>query len=243
MMSTQTQPAAPDADADEPTVVVDDDKATALAALAWSHAAEDYPDTAETLLYDYVEPFVEADRTTLWLRLSVATAGAVVAILGVTLWHLLAHAGPELTPAAPTVPTSSTAAAPVPSGPDDKIVPSTTEPAPAPPPVIAEPPPVKTEAPPPPPPVAAAPEPGPRALSPDDQYLATLAQYGISSGSGDGRTLIMGHAVCRHLGIGEARDQIIGEVKQQNPALPTLSSAEIIVDSAIGIYCPQYTGR
>lgn len=37
MMSTQTQPAAPDPDPDpdEPTVVVADDKATALAELAW----------------------------------------------------------------------------------------------------------------------------------------------------------------------------------------------------------------
>ena len=130
-MSTQTQPPAPEDG--EPTVVVDDYKATTLAALAWSDA-EDYPDDAD--------PFDDSDRTTFWLRLSVATAAAVVVVLGVTRCYVLSQrAEPEPT-AAPAVPASSTAvAAPVPPGPDDKIVPSTTvEAVPAPPPVIAEPP-------------------------------------------------------------------------------------------------------
>jgi hypothetical protein len=139
-MSTQTQPAAPDAD--EPTAIVADDKATELAALAWSDDDDD-----ETVLYDDVEPFDDADLTTFWLRVYAGIIAAVVVVLGVVLWYVLSQRiEPEPT-AAPAVPTSSAVAAPVPSGPDDKIVPSTTEPAPARPPVIAEPPPVTTEAP------------------------------------------------------------------------------------------------
>jgi len=75
MMSTQTQPAAPDAD--EPTAIVADDKATALAAVAWS--ADD----------DDTELFDDDEGTTFWLRLYVGITAAVVLVLGVVLWFVL----------------------------------------------------------------------------------------------------------------------------------------------------------
>ncbi|MDT5172113.1 MAG: hypothetical protein QOD02_5491 [Mycobacterium sp.] len=72
MMSAQTQPAAPDAG--KPTVVVADDKATALAGLAWSAAADD-----ETFSFD------QHDHTTFWLRLYVGILAAVIVALAVAL--------------------------------------------------------------------------------------------------------------------------------------------------------------
>src|ERR1700722_11267112 len=68
---------------DDNTVIVPDirpTKATALAAVAWS--ADDGDDA--TVLYDDDED--DADRTTFWLRLFVATGAAVVLVLGIVLW-------------------------------------------------------------------------------------------------------------------------------------------------------------
>ena len=102
--------AAPDAG--EPTVVVADVKATALAGLAWS---EDDGDD-ETIQFD-------ADRTTtFWLWLNVATTAALVLVLGVVLWFVLSeHRQPARDDASPAssapdvmVPSSPPAAAPAP---------------------------------------------------------------------------------------------------------------------------------
>src|ERR1700761_6603520 len=169
MMSTQTQPAAPDAG--EPTAVVADDKTAALAGLAWSDTDDD-----EMFSFD------QRDRTTFWLRLYAGTIAAVVVVLGVTLWYVLGQRAEPKPAAAPTVPASSAAvAAPLPSGPDDKIVPSTPEPAPAPPPVIAEPPPVTTEAPS--PTTVYVPTPAPAPVTPhrsgaDEAFLDALREDG-----------------------------------------------------------------
>ena len=76
-MSTQIQAAAPDAG--EPTVIVADDNATALAGLAWSDTDDD-----ETFSFD------QHDRTTFWLRLYVGTIAVVVVVLGVMPWTVLA---------------------------------------------------------------------------------------------------------------------------------------------------------
>ena len=138
MMSTQTQSAA--ADAGEPTVVVADDKATALAGLAWS-AAEDYSDDDELIR----RRARQHDVVAAVLRRGAA---AIVAILAVKLWSVLsARQEPA---AAVAVPSSRAPDGMAPSTPAREPSP-TPEPAPAPPLVIAAPPPVTTEAPPPPP--------------------------------------------------------------------------------------------
>ncbi len=123
---------------DDDTVIVPDirpTKATALAAVAWS--ADDGDDA--TVLYDDDED--DADRTTFWLRLFVATGAAVVLVLGIVLWFVLSsHHQPARDDAVPAssapdvvLPSSPAAAAPVP-------MPSAA-PAPTPPPVAAAPPP------------------------------------------------------------------------------------------------------
>ncbi|MFZ0226058.1 MAG: DUF732 domain-containing protein [Mycobacterium sp.] len=225
-MSTQTQAAAPDAG--EPTLVVADDKATALAALAWSDA-EDYPDD-ETELFDDAD-----DRTTFWLRLYVAIVAAVVVVLGVTLgWVLSEHREPV---AAVAVPTSSApiATAPVPSGPDDSVMPSTTEPAPTPPPVIAEPPPVTTEVPPP-PPVPVNPD-----ADADRLFIEMLHGYGITTTQGSAAEIKAAHAACRLFNSGESFDSIAAEMVRENPAM-TRDAALFVVDTAVKVYCPAQVG-
>ncbi|MFZ0715747.1 DUF732 domain-containing protein [Mycobacterium sp.] len=232
-MSTQTQPAAPDGD--EPTAIVADDKATVLVALAWSDA-EDYPDDAETI--------DDADRTTFWLRLSVATAAAVVLVLGVVLWYVLGQRTEREPAAAPAVPMSSAAAAPVPSGPDDKIVPSTTESAPAPPPVIAEPPPVTTEAPA--PTTVYVPTPAPAPVTPhrsgaDAAFLDALREDGIIV-TNPAEAIAGGRQACEYIAAGHTAHDAMRLSIANNPTL-TPENASILIGAAIGAYCPQYTGR
>jgi hypothetical protein len=225
MMSTQTQAAAPDAG--EPTVVVADDKATALAGLAWSDADDD-----ETFSFEH-------DRTTFWLRLYVGITAAVVVFLGVVLWYVVGqHPEPEPA-AAPAVPVSSApiVTAPAPSGPDDQIVPSTTtEPAPAPQPVIAAPPPVTTEVPLPPPPPLPAPVP----VDPDADrlYIEMLHGYGITTTQGSAAEIHAAHSVCRLRGNGEAPDHIAAEMVRENPGM-SLDSALFVVGAAMRVYCPE----
>jgi hypothetical protein len=249
-MSTQTQPAAPGADEPETELgqthkapempVAWSETGVTMRADLWLPGEDDDELAVETLLYpDTKTPEPErmpwGDAWSAAMVILIVASVATVAIL--TIW--LAHRADV-----PALPETSVAA-PVTSSPDDRIVPPPVAPAP-PPPVAAPAPPTVTETVTPAPvapPVAAVPIPVPvPPMSPDDRYIATLAQYGISSGSGDAHTLHMGHAVCKHLGTGEPRDQIIGEVKQANPALPTIDAARIIVDSAINVYCPQYGG-
>jgi hypothetical protein len=234
MMSTQTQSAAPDDD--EPTAVVADDKATALAELAWS--ADDVDD--DTGLFDDAN----VDRTTFWLRLSVATAAAVVVVLAVVLWYVLGQRTEPEPTAAPVVPTSSAVAAPVPSGPDDKIVPSTTEPAPAAPPVIAEPPPVTTEAPA--PTAVYVPTPAPAPVTPhrsgaDGAFLDALREDGIIV-TNPAEAIAGGRQACQLIAAGHTAHDIMRQAIAENPTLTT-ENASMLIGAAIGAYCPQYTGR
>jgi hypothetical protein len=240
-MSTQTQPAAPHAD--EPTAMVADDKATELAALAWSDDDDD-DDDDETVLYDDVDPFDDADLTTFWLRVYAGIIAAVVVVLGIVLWYVLSQRiEPEPT-AAPAVPTSSAVAAPVPSGPDDKIVPSTTEPAPARPPVIAEPPPVTTEAPT--PTTVYVPTPAPAPVTPhrsgaDAAFLDALREDGIIV-TNPAEAIAGGRQACELIAAGHTAHDIMRRAIAENPTL-TPENASILIGAAIGAYCPQYTGR
>ena len=236
-MSTQTQPAAPDAD--EPTAIVANDKATELAALAWSDDNDD-----ETVLYDDVEPFDDADRTTFWLRVYAGIIAAVVVILAVVLWYVLSQRTEPKPTAAPAVPTSSAVAAPVPSGPDDKIVPSTTEPVSAPPPVVAEPPPVRTEAPA--PTTVYVPTPVPAPVTPhrsgaDAAFLDALRQDGIIV-TNPAEAIAGGRRACELIAAGRTAHDIMRQAINENPTL-TPENASILIGAAIGAYCPQYTGR
>jgi serine/threonine protein kinase, bacterial len=238
-MSTPTQPAAPDAD--EPTAIVADDKASELAALAWS---DDDDDDDQTVLYDDVEPFDDADRTTFWLRVYAGIIAAVVVLLAVVLWYVLSQRTEPEPTAAPAIPTSSAVAAPVPSGPDDKIVPSTTEPVPTPPPVIAEPPPVTTEAPS--PTTVYVPTPAPAPVTPhrsgaDAAFLDALREDGIIV-TNPAEAIAGGRQACELIGAGHTAHDIMRRAIAENPTL-TPENASILIGAAIGAYCPQYTGR
>jgi Protein of unknown function (DUF732) len=222
-MSTQTQAAAPDAG--EPTVVVADDNATALAGLAWSDTDDD-----ETFSFD------QHDRTTFWLRLYVGTIAVVVVVLGVTLWYVLSQR-PEPEPAAaPRVPVSSAAVAtPVPSGPDDQVVPSTTESAA--PPVITEPPPVTTEAPP--PVTTSAPLQGdPQAR--DAAFIRSMRAHGMTFAS-EAAAIEAARGVCANLGQGYAEPNVATALRNANPDLSSLSAYEFLGLSTT-FYCPQFNG-
>ena len=222
-MSTQTQAAAPDAG--QPTVIVADDNATALAGLAWSDADDD-----EKFSFD------QHDRTTFWLRLYVATIAVVVVVLGVTLWYVLSQR-PEPEPAAaPRVPVSSAAVAtPVPSGPDDKGVPSTTESAP--PPVITEPPPVTTEAPP--PVTTSAPLQGdPQAR--DAAFIRSMQAHGMTFAS-EAAAIEAARKVCADLGQGYSEPNVVAALRNANPGLTSPSAYEFLGLSTT-FYCAQFNG-
>jgi hypothetical protein len=225
-MSTQTQAAAPDAG--EPTVIVADDKATALAALAWSDTDDD-----ETFAFD------QHDRTTFWLRLYVGTIAVVVVVLGVTLWYVLSQR-PEPEPAAaPSVPVSSAAVpAPVPSGPDDEVVPSTTvEAAPSPPPVIAEPPPVTTEVPP--PVTTSAPHEGdPQGR--DAAFIGSMQAHRMTFAS-EAEAIAAARGVCADLGHGYSEPNVVAALRNANPGLTSPSAYEFLGLSTT-FYCPQFNG-
>jgi serine/threonine-protein kinase len=237
-MSTQTQPAA--ADAGEPTAIVADDKATVLAGLAWSDDTEDYDEAFDGL----------RDRTTLWLRLFVATAAAVVLVLGVVLWFVLSdHHEPAAAVAAPAP--SAPDVAP-PSGPDDKIVPSAVAPAPAPPPIAAAPPEptstvTVTETPtlaaPPPVQTVAPPRPSAAALrsGTDESFIAALREDGIIV-TNPAEIIGGGHRACELIAAGHTAHDVMRLAIAENPTL-TPEDASILIGAAIGAYCPQYTGR
>ena len=217
MMSTQTQPATPDAD--EPTVIVTDEKATALAGLGWSDA-EDYDAAFDDL----------RDHTTLWLRFFVGITAAVVVILAIVLWSVLSeHQAVEEAPAAALsapdviVPSSPPAAAPAP-------IPS-EEPAP-PPPVIAAPPPVSTEAPPP-PPRPTTPDP-----NTDSEFLNSLNRAGITIN--DAPTAIRGgHAVCTYIvDDGHTPREAAEKARQTSPSL-SVAQAETYIAISVESFCPQ----
>jgi hypothetical protein len=212
-MSTQTQAAAPDAG--EPTVIVADDYATALAGLAWSDADDD-----ETFSFD------QHDRTTFWLRLYVGTIAVVVVVLGVTLWYVLSQR-PEPEPAAaPRVPVSSApVATPVPSGPDDQVVPSTTESAP---------PPVTTEAPP--PVTTSAPhQGGPQAR--DAAFIRSMQAHGMTFAS-EAAAIEAARGVCAKLGQGYSEPNVATALRNANPGLSSPSAYEFLGLSTT-FYCPQ----
>jgi|GEM_PF-1968472 serine/threonine protein kinase, bacterial len=240
-MSTQIQPAAPNDD--EPTAIVADDKATVLAGLAWSDDTEDYDEAFDEL----------RDRTTLWLRLFVATATAVVLVLGVVLWFVLSdHHEPAAAVAAPAPSTPDVA--PIPSGPDDKIVPSAVAPAPppiaAPPPeptqtvtvtptpALAAPPPVQTvqTVAPPRPTVAAPPRSGA-----DEAFIAALREDGIIV-TNPAEIIGGAHRACEYIAAGHTAHDTMRLAIAENPTL-TPENASILIGAAIGAYCPQYTGR
>jgi hypothetical protein len=234
MMSTQTQAAAPDAG--EPTAVVTDDKATALVGLAWSDADDD----------DDAELFEDADRTTFWLRLYVGTTAAVVLVLGVVLWFVLSdHHEPAAAVAAPAPSPPDVA---LPSGPDDKIVPSAV--APAPPPIAAPPPePTQTVTVTPtlaaPPPVQTVAPPRPSATAPrsgtDEAFIAALREDGIII-TNPAEIIAGGHRACEYIAAGHTAHDTMRLAIAENPTL-TLENASTLIGAAIGAYCPQYTGR
>jgi Protein of unknown function (DUF732) len=222
-MSTHTQAAAPDAG--EPTVIVDDDKAAALAGLAWSEADDD-----ETFSFD------QHDRTTFWLRLYVGTVAVVVVVLGVTLWSVLSQRREPESAAPHRAPVSSTAVVtPVPSGPDDKVVPSTTESAP--PLVIAEPPPVTTEAPP--PVTTSTPVQGdPQAR--DAAFIRSLQGHGMAFAS-EAAAIEAARGVCANLGQGYSEPNVAAALRNANPGL-TFRSAYEFLGLSTTFYCPQFNG-
>lgn len=232
-MSTQTQAAAPDAG--EPTAIVADDKATALAGLAWS-AAEDYPDDDDTELWTD-----ERGRTTVWLWFFVAVLAVIIAVLGLTLWDVLGTSAEDT--AAPA--TSTPAAAP---SPDDTVVPSTTvEPAPAPPPIAAPPPEptstvTVTETPTlaAPPPVQTVAPPRPSSAALDEQFLADLTSAGITI-TDVAAAIYGGHDTCAYLAAGHTAAEA-EETGMRNNASMTHANAIAVVDAAIAVYCPQYQG-
>jgi Protein of unknown function (DUF732) len=221
-MSTQTQAAAPDAG--EPTVIVADDKATALAGLAWSDTDD------EAFSFD------QHDRTTFWLRLYVGTIAVVVIVLGVTLWYVLSQRREPEPAAAHSVPVSSAAiAAPVPSGPDDKLVPSTTESAP--PLVIAEPPPVTTEAP---PPVTTSPPLQGEPQARDAAFIRSMQAHGMTFAS-EAAAIEAARAVCANLGQGYSEPNVATSLRHANPGLTSPSVYEFLGLSTT-FYCPQFNG-
>jgi hypothetical protein len=225
-MSTQTQAAAPDAG--EPTLIVPNDNATALAGLAWSDADDD-----ETFSFD------QHDRTTFWLRLYAGTIAVVVVVLGVMLWYVLSHRAEPEPAAAPRVPVSSAAVAtPVPSGPDDEVVPATTvEAAPAPPLVIAEPPPVTTEVPP--PSTTSAPHEGdPQGR--DAAFIKTIRTHRMTFAS-EAQAIAAARGVCADLGQGYSAPNVVAALQNANPGLNKASSYEFLGLSTT-FYCAQFNG-
>jgi len=225
-MSTQTQAAAPDAG--EPTVIVPDDNATALAGLAWSDADND-----ETFSLD------QHDRTTFWLRLYVGTVAVVVVVLGVMLWYVLSQRAEPEPVAAPRFPVSSAAiATPVPSGPDDEVVPSTTvEAAPAPPPVIAEPPPVTTEVPP--PVTTSAPHEGdPQGR--DAAFIKTMRAHRMTFAS-EAQAIAAARGVCADLDHRYSEPNVVAALRNANPGLTKASAYEFLGLSTT-FYCAQFNG-
>jgi hypothetical protein len=245
MMSSQIQPAAPDAG--EPTAIVADEKATALAALAWS--ADD--DDDETIQFDDVD-----DRTTFWLRLYVAILAAVVVISGVVLWLVLSDRHQPAEPAPVPVSSAPVAPAPVPSGPDDRIVPSAVAPSspraaapvpmppsvtqtPAPPPIAAAPPPMPTSTPVPTTVYMPVPAVPPRSGT-DEAFLAALREDGIII-TDPAEIIAGGHRACEYIAAGHTAHDTMRLAMAENSTL-TLENASTLIGAAIGAYCPQYTG-
>jgi Protein of unknown function (DUF732) len=232
-MSTQTQPAA--RDAGEPTAIVASDKATALAALAWSDADDD-----ETVEFD-------ADRTTFWLRLYAGTTAALVLILGIVLWFVLSsHHQPGQEPVAvPASTAPDVVAAPAPSGPDDRVVPSPAAPAPAPPSIAAPPPePTSTVT------VTQTPAPVAQPLDPvpavpprsgtDEAFIAALREDGIII-TNPAEIVAGAHQACAYIAAGHTAHDTMRLAMAENSTL-TPENASTLIGAAIGAYCPQYGG-
>jgi hypothetical protein len=245
-MSTQTQPAAAP-DAGEPTAIVADDKATALAALAWSEDAEDYP-AAEKKPAKKPEPErlhqPWGDAWSAAVVILICAAVVTVAILAIGSFRHGDVAPVDTTPApAPTL--SETPAAAPPSGPDDKIVPSAVAPAPTLPPVEAAPP-TQTVTVTPTPTLAAAPPAQP--VAPPRPSQATLDEQFLNDLTGDGMAIADvqaaiygGHATCAYLAAGHTAAEA-EETGMRNNASMTRAEAITYVNTAIAVYCPQYGG-
>jgi len=243
-MSTQTQPAAAEPpDADEPTAIVADDKATALAALAWSEDAEDYPAAERKPEPERLhQPW--GDAWSAAVVILICAAVVTVAILAIGSFRHGDVAPVDTTPApAPTL--SETPAAAPPSGPDDKIVPSSVAPATTLPPVEAAPP-TQTVTVTPTPTLAAAPPaqtvapPRPSAAALDEQFLNDLTRAGITIVDVPA-AIYGGHDTCAYLAAGHTEAETV-QAGMNNNASMTRANAITVVDAAIAVYCPQYGG-
>jgi hypothetical protein len=229
-MSTQTQPAAPDAD--EPTIVVDDDRATALAALAWSEA-----DDNETIPFDH-------DRsTTFWLRLYAGTTAAFVLALGIVLWFVLSshHQSAQEPAAVPAssapdviVPSSPTAAAPEPTPSAAPVPMPSAAPAPMPPPVAAAPSPEPTWG----APTSAPLQGDPQAR--DAAFVRAMRAHGITFTSQAG-AIEAARAVCTDLGQDYPQPNVVAAIQNHNPRLTNAAAYEFLGLSTT-FYCPEYNG-
>ena len=213
-------------DAGEPTVVVADDKATALAGLAWS---EDDGD-GETIQFD-------ADRTTtFWLWLNVATTAALVLVLGVVLWFVLSdHRQPARDDASPAssapdvvLPSSPPAAAPAPM--------SSVTPTPIAPPVAAPPPEPTWAAPP--APTSAPVQADPPPMRSDAPFVAAMRAHGITFES-QTRAIGAARQICQDLGQGYTKPNVVAALQNANPGFTNPSAYEFL-GLATTFYCPQY---
>jgi hypothetical protein len=251
MMSMQTQPAAPDAG--EPTVVVADDKATALARLAWSEDPDEdapLPVAAKKAAPKPVpkpapkpepEPMPWGDAWSAAVVILIVAAVVTIAILAIGSFS---DGDSDLTPAPEPTLSETPAAAPIRPGPDDKIVPSAA--APAPPPTLAAAPPTQTVTVTPTPTLAAAPPvqtvapPRPPAAALDEQFLADLTSAGITI-TDVAAAIYGGHDTCAYLAAGHTAAEA-EDIGMRNNASMTRANAIAVVDAAIAVYCPQYGG-
>jgi Protein of unknown function (DUF732) len=164
----------------------------------------------------------------------LAAAMMFMAILGIG-WTLMAH---HHTPPRPTsTPTAPPAVPPIPSGPGDRVFPSTSTPTPtvaAPPPtetvtVIPDPiaaPPVQTLAP-----------PRPSAAALDEQYLDDLSVAGILI-TNVPEAITGGREVCAFLAEGHTEPEAVQTAMGNN--VSKRANAITVVDAAIAVYCPQH---
>jgi hypothetical protein len=76
------------------------------------------------------------------------------------------------------------------------------------------------------------------AEAPDDQFLGTLQQQGISFG-GTQSAIGVAHHVCDALGGGMEPSDISGNIAGANPRIDRQTALVIVVDAAMS-YCPRF---
>jgi Protein of unknown function (DUF732) len=229
----------------QPIGADDGDTGTALApsetptehAFAWALDTDDPGDGGVAF---ETRPLDESwsSRTTLWLCLCTIVAAAVVAVLAGVLVSMRAghRSSPTPTPAmtSTSVPVPPPAAAP-PTVTKTVVVPSET--------VDAAPSrtTVETLAPPAPPPPPRAPaQRSPSQADLDERFMGDLTASGMLITSVSA-VIASAHEICAYLAAGHTPVDAAGVVLRTNTTL-TPATAVAMVDSAVAVYCPHYSG-